>query len=96
MGKKYVAGPDVDLDAEVVLDKEGRRIDQAYADRVIAGADAVRPVGRPSLSKTGTSPQIAVRLEAETYARVVELAKSRGVSVAAVARDAVERMVRGA
>mgnify|MGYP007096680895 FL=1 len=28
-GKKYVAGPYVDLEKEVVRDKKGRRIDQA-------------------------------------------------------------------
>ena len=96
-GKKYVAGPYVDLEKEVVRDKKGRRIDQAYVDRVIESADAVRPLGRPTLSgKPGASPQIAVRLPAETYDRAVELADARGITLASLAREAVETFVKKA
>lgn len=96
-GKKYVAGPYVDLEKEVVRDKKGRRIDQAYVDRVIESADAVRPPGRPTLSgKPGASPQIAVRLPAETYDRAVELAEARGITLASLAREAVETFVKKA
>ena len=34
-------GPDVDLAAEVVRDKQGRRIDEAYAQRLIASRPTV-------------------------------------------------------
>lgn len=91
MGRKYVAGRPIDLRREVVRDKQGRRIDQAYADRLVASADAVRPKGRPGLGdKPGPSPQIAVRLPADTYARVVKTARKRGISLAALTREAVE------
>lgn len=95
--KKYVAGPYVDLKKEDVRDKKGRRIDEAYVERVIESADAVRSPGRPTLSgKPGPSPQIAVRLPVETYDRAVELAESRGVTLASLAREAVETYVKKA
>lgn len=92
--KEYVAGPPVDLDTEVVRDKKGRRIDQAYVDRVIKSAEAVRPRGRPGLSKTpGASPQIAVRLTPDVYEAATKVAAERGLSLAALAREAVEQHV---
>lgn len=92
MARKYVAGRPVDLDKQVVRDKQGRRIDRAYAERLIAAADAARPKGRPGLDdKPGPSPQIAVRLPADTYARVVKTARKRGISLAALTREAVEQ-----
>jgi hypothetical protein len=36
-----IGGPYVDLDKEVVLDSQGRRIDQAYVDRVVEAAHAL-------------------------------------------------------
>lgn len=96
-GKKYVADGTVDLDHEVVRDKKGRRIDRDYVARVVEAADAVRPVGRPGLdAKPGASPQIAVRLPAATYEQVKRLAKKRGVTAAALAREAVEEFLRTA
>lgn len=32
----YTLGPDVDLEKEVILDSEGRRIDEAYVKEVVA------------------------------------------------------------
>lgn len=32
----YTLGPDVDLEKEVILDSEGRRIDEAYVQEVVA------------------------------------------------------------
>ncbi len=91
----YVDEGYVDLETEVVLDEEGRRIDQAYVDRLVKAADAVRPAGRPSLSgKAGASPQIAVRLPVETYQRAAEVARERGVTLAALTREAVEAFLR--
>lgn len=97
MGKKYTAGPPVDLDKEIVRDKRGLRIDQQYVNEVLEAADAVRPPGRPSLAgKPGTSPQIAVRLPVDTYDRAVALARERGITLAALAREAVDELVRKA
>ena len=49
--KKYVADGYVYLKKEVVLDKKGRRIDKAYVARVVKAAEAVRPVGRVSITR---------------------------------------------
>lgn len=93
--KQYVPDGTVDLDEVVVRDKKGRRIDREYVDRVVKSADAVRPVGRPGLTdRPGPSPQIAVRLPPETYERVQRLAQDRGISAAALTREAVEELLR--
>lgn len=93
--KQYVPDETVDLNEVVVRDMKGRRIDREYVDRVVTSADAVRPVGRPSLTeRPGPSPQIAVRLPPETYERVQRLAKDRGISAAALTREAVEEFLR--
>lgn len=34
-----ITGPDIDLEAEVILDSKGRRVDQAYIDRALAELD---------------------------------------------------------
>ena len=40
-GKDYtIGGPYIDLEKEIVLDSQGRRIDQAYVDRVVEAAHA--------------------------------------------------------
>jgi hypothetical protein len=46
MSRKYVAGPDIDLDVEVVRDKKGRRISQARAEQVAAEALDSVVIGR--------------------------------------------------
>lgn len=96
-GKKYVADGSVDLEKEVVRDSKGRRIDRGYVARVVEAAESVRPVGRPGLdTRPGASPQIAVRLPAATYEQVKRLAKKRGVTAAALTREAVEEFLRKA
>ena len=95
--KKYVADGDIDLSKEVVRDKRGRRINQAYVARVVKAAEAVRPVGRPGLNAhAGASSQIAVRLPEATYRQIKLMAKDRGVSTAALARQAVEEFLHKA
>lgn len=49
-GKDYtIDGTYVDLEKEVVLDSHGRRIDQAYVDRVVEAAHAL--LDRENLEK---------------------------------------------
>lgn len=56
MSKKYVAGPDIDLDVEVVKDRKGRRVTERRAEAV--AAETLATVGRPSLTGPGTrSPE---------------------------------------
>ena len=95
--KDYVADGYVDLEKEVILDKKGRRIDSDYVADVVKAADSVRPVGRPGLNAhAGASSQIAVRLPASAYEQIKIMAKERGVSAAALARQAVEEFLRKA
>ena len=35
-GTYQITGPDIELGSEVILDRSGRRIDQAYIDRAVA------------------------------------------------------------
>ena len=95
--KQYVADGDIDISKEVVRDKRGRRINHAYVARVVKAAEAVRPVGRPGLNAhAGASSQIAVRLPEATYQQIKLMAKDRGVSTAALARQAVEEFLHKA
>ena len=80
-------GSDVDLEREVRRDKQGRRIDQAYADRLI---EAARRPGRPSLAEGGPSPSIAFRVPAALRERAEEVAAREGKSVSELAREALE------
>jgi hypothetical protein len=62
---KYMIGPDIDLDAEVVLDTRGNRITEAVADEIPEKAmeDLYRRCGRPSLTGGRRhSPQISFRV----------------------------------
>ena len=47
MSPKYVAGPDIDLDTEVVLDKQGRRITEARARQIATDTLERTGAGRP-------------------------------------------------
>lgn len=92
MSAKYVAGPDIDLDREVVLDKRGRRITERRAERI--AKDVVRRVGpgRPSLTRPGTrSPEVKARVPAELQQRVREAAASEHISTSELVRKALER-----
>jgi hypothetical protein len=56
----YVLGPDVAHDEEL-RDRQGRRIDNDYADRAAKVAlQRVKGRGRPSLSHSGESPLLRV------------------------------------
>jgi len=58
----YQLGPDVAEDKEL-YDSRGRLIDDAYVDAAVKDAIAqVRSRGRPSLSASGESPLLRVRL----------------------------------
>lgn len=53
----------------------------------------LRPVGRPPLGNDGTSPQITFRVPRETREKAELLARSEGVSVSALARQALEEFI---
>ncbi len=80
-------GPDVDLKRDVRRDKQGRRITDAYADRLIG---ASRKPGRPSLAEEGPSPSIAFRVPASLRDQAEEVAAREGKTVSQLAREALE------
>ena len=57
MTERYVAGPDIDLDAEVVCDKQGRLIPEQRAQQLAEDELPPAGVGRPSLTAPRTSDQ---------------------------------------
>ena len=89
-----ITGADVDLAAEVIVDSDGRRIDQAYVDEVVASAHEVldKRTGRPSLTgKAEHSPQVTFRITPELKARAEHAAAEQGTTVSRLAREAFER-----
>ena len=83
-------GGDVDLQTQVRRDKRGRRIDDAYVDRLLT---ASRKPGRPSLADDGPSPAIAFRVPSELRQRAEEVAAREGKTVSELAREALEARV---
>ncbi len=76
----YQLGPDVAEDEEL-YDSRGRLIDDAYVDAAVEDAIAqVRSRGRPSLSASGESPLLRVRLSRELDEAVRRAAKRSGAS----------------
>ena len=94
---KYVLGPDIDLDVEVVRAKKGQRITEARTQRLAEEALAKAGVGRPSLTASGArSPEVKARVPAELKDRLEREAKRRGASTSTLIRDALDRYLRGA
>lgn len=91
-----IGGPDVDLATEVIVDSDGRRIDDAYVDEVVALAHEHldRRAGRPSLTgKAERSPQVTFRVTPEMKARAEEQARAEGTTVSQLARRAFEQFL---
>ena len=92
MSAKYVAGPDIDLDDEVVYDKQGQRITEARARQIARDTLAIAPSGRPSLSAPGQrSPEVKARVPEELRARLQEAARREHTSTSDLIRKALER-----
>ncbi len=93
---KYVVGPDVDLDKEVIKDKKGRRITERRAQQIARDALEQAGRGRPSLSgRRARSPQVSFRAPAELRAKAEERAVREGKTVSQLAREALERLLAG-
>lgn len=91
-GYELAAGPDIDLDREVVRDKQGRRITNAYVERMVDATHRQLGRGRPSLSgDAARSPQVTFRLPAELRAKAEVVAARQGRRVSDVAREALEQ-----
>ena len=77
---------------EVLRDSQGRVVDDEYVDRAVEGAIAyVRGPGRPSLSASGESPLLRVRVSRDLDAAVRAAAERSGESLAEWVRHALER-----
>lgn len=77
---RYRLGPDLP-DDEDLRDREGRQIDDAYVESAVEDAiGRVRARGRPSLSETGESPLLRVRISRDLDAAVRRAADGAGAS----------------
>jgi hypothetical protein len=93
---RYVAGSDVPSD-ETLHDSAGRAVDAAYVDAAVADAiDKVRGRGRPSLSGSGESPLLRVRLSEELDRAVRRAAENAGESRSDWVRHVLDEAVRRA
>lgn len=80
---------------EVLHDSRGRVIDDDYVAGAVQDAIAyMRGRGRPSLSESGASPMLRVRVPAELDAAVRRAAEDAGQSVSVWIRAALERATR--
>ncbi len=91
----YRLGADVP-DAEALHDSQGRVVDEAYVHGAVVEALArVRGRGRPSLSESGESPLLRVRISRELDEAVRKAADDAGASrsqwVRAVLDEAAHR-----
>ena len=76
----YQLGADVP-EAEVLHDSQGRVVDEAYVQgAVVEALTRVRGRGRPSLSETGESPLLRVRISRELDEAVRKAADDAGAS----------------
>jgi hypothetical protein len=79
---------------EVLRDSRGRVVDDEYVDRAVEGAIAyVRGRGRPSLSESGESPLLRVRVSRDLDDAVRAAAERSGESISDWVRQALERAV---
>ena len=76
----YTLGPDVPV-SEALRDSKGRVVDDDYVEAAVQ--DALRQTrgrGRPSLSESGESPLLRVRLSSDLDAAVRRAAEKAGTS----------------
>lgn len=80
---------------EVLHDSRGRVVDDAYVDAAVEQAmRAVRGRGRPSLSESGESPLLRVRLSRELDEAVRRAADSAGETRADWVRHTLDEAAR--
>jgi hypothetical protein len=85
--RKIVVGPDVDLNAEVVLLPDGTRLTNKLAAKM--ARDAIKQVrGRPSLTAVAVeSPQLKVRVPVKLKKAIDKEAKRRGETTSTIVRE---------
>ena len=87
---KYVVGPDVDLDSEVVLLPDGKRLTNKLAAKM--ARSAIKQVrGRPSLTAVAVeSPQLKVRVPVKLKKAIEKEAKRRGETTSTIVREVLQ------
>ena len=87
---KYVVGPDVDLDSEVVFLSDGTRLTNKLAAKM--ARDAIKQVrGRPSLTAVAVeSPQLKVRVPAKLKKAIEKEANRRGETTSTIVREVLQ------
>ena len=97
MNDEHAVGPDVDLEAEEIRDRQGRRVTDEYAERAAAEALRIARPGRPALGTVGQhSPGVSFRVPEQVRRQAEQRAAAEGRSVSEIARDALERYLRDA
>ena len=87
---KFVVGPDVDLNSEIVLLPDGTRLTNKLAAKM--ARDAIKHVrGRPSLTGISVeSPQLKVRVPLKLKKAIEKEAKRRGETTSTVVREVLQ------
>ena len=87
---KYVLGKDIYLDKTVVLDKQGKRLTNARAEK-IAQEIIKQATGRPSLTgPKKVSPEVKARVPQKLKVKLEREAKRRGETPSVLIREALE------
>lgn len=93
---QYLPGPDIPAN-QVLRDRRGRVVDDAYVDSAVADAvGKARRRGRPSLSESGESPLLRVRIPPDLDEAVTRAAEAAGETRADWVRRALARAARRA
>lgn len=96
-GKKLaVKSRYVDLDREVILDKNGRRVTNSYVEKILK-QDVGVIIGRPSLTGPKIhSPEIKARVPRKLKVALEKEAKRRGETSSSIIRAALEEYLKSA
>ena len=88
--RKYIVGPDVDLESEVVLLPDGTRLTNKLAAKM--ARDAIKQMrGRPSLTAVAVeSPQLKVRVPMKLKKAIEKEAKRRGETTSTIVREVLQ------
>jgi predicted HicB family RNase H-like nuclease len=97
---EYVVGPDLDLDEEEFILKDGRQLTDELADQI--AEETLAEVRRRNLIPGGKSlsggavhsPRVQFRVPEELRTQAERVAEDEGVSLSALARHALEDYVR--
>lgn len=86
----------IDLDCEVILDKNGKRVTNAYVEKILK-QDVGVIIGRPSLTGPKIhSPEIKARVPKKLKLALEKEAKRSGETSSSIIRAALEKYLKSA